>query len=159
MPHQYFLSLHTTECNGGLGFEELFWGLQPCKVKVKACRRWGTWPFSQAGVSYKALSQAAHSRGSPAAQHLQGSPRTVHGASKSSGVSGCALLVPSRHENKCLLWNPAAESLCALTTWHGQRRDVSSGWKRFFQIALWKEVPYDGLLWKYFVHSELVSAL
>jgi len=112
----------------GLGFKELFWGLQPCKLKAKAYKRWGcmvifTRILKRPSLSCSLLCFCCCSAPARIPRDCSHSKQILrsHTASKSSGVSSCTLLVPSCHENKCLLWNLATESLRALTIDMGSR--------------------------------------
>lgn len=120
MPHQHSLCLGAAACKAG-GLVSRSFSESCSRGKRRAVEHGVRGPFTGRGVAERP-SLSCSLPWLCCCLAPAGTPGTALGASKSSGVSSCSLLVPSQHQNKCLLGNPAAESSCALTIDVGRRR-------------------------------------
>lgn len=141
---------------GGLGFEEFFWELQPWQAK--GCRTWGVWPFHRQRCCRKAFPELL----APVALLLLGTHQDPGDCTWSEQILRSLQLFTAGAfpaSKQVSAWKSSGGEFMCSDNWRGQKRDVSSVGQGFFQMALWKEVLYDGFLWKCCVNSELFPAV
>lgn len=111
-----------------------FWRLQPCKVRMKACRRWDAWPFSQVEVGISkshspscsllwlgcCLAPAGIPWDHTQSQQILGSLQLCTAGAFWSWKQESA-------------WKSSSREFICSDNWYGQQRELSAVQKRFFQ--------------------------